>query len=629
MAKAKIEIAESRGRVSIRTGTGFRLEDARFGFEVSGSSAKAGKVFKSGIAQIRQLTSNAIQFSHRISNAGTKPLRISSVTAFDGTIQAEGAGWQVVHAEMFMRERYFDGYTYLTQGFFTPLESCNGEYGLSESFPFPGLIFHHPERGTVLFSVLSQNYAKPFWTIRAKGRRVSFRGDDFFHGIPFITVAPGEEFATEDWVVLFGQNGIDAIIRDYYKLLTRRVKMVGKNSILSKAIVWGSWNYNRRPRGHRDIDHKWIVANARKLTKIASNKPRFIMIDDGYQFGGSKVFPGMSVLATAFEIFYDDGNPPHDPKLFPKGMKGLADDIRKAGCEPALWITPRINRSSSLAKEHPEWLLDMGHKDSDLRVGRFLDYSLPEVREYIRQVWNTVFNVWGYKAVKMDFWSIQFEVPTVRFRNKDRTAMQLREQFLADLREFVPADGYVVTGCCINTGNPFIGKYMDAARSALDIGDGTPDSIRSSATILTSSTAFYRHDAFLNDPDSIGWNPDISANLNYLWATLAMMCGAMCEIAGDLNTLTPEGRKLIDTAIRFHKPATATHSTVFSGGTNAIPASHLVLERPDATYEAWLNWDRYPREVELAKPVTDIWTGARLKDRTLIPPLSAIFFKVS
>lgn len=627
MKNAKIEIAESNGRISIRTATGFTLDNARFGFEVNTKGSKAKPRLRPGTAHVRQLSPAAIQFSHSLSNTANKPLRINSIVSLDGEISASGSGWQVVHPEIFKRERYFAGYSYFTQGLLTPLESAAGDYGLSEDFPFPGLIFHHPERGTVLISVLTQNHSKPRWSISKRGNKTLMCCSDFFHGIPSICVPVGAEFASEDWVVLFNPGGIEAAIDDYFKLLTRRSPMIGKSSILREAIVWGSWNYNTRPNGHRDIDHRWIAANARKLTKIVPDKPRFIMIDDGYQYGCSNYRRGMNWLATAFEVFYDDGQPPHDPKLFPKGMKGIADAIRKAGCQPALWLTPRIHRASALATDHPEWLVNMGHKDDAGRTGRFLDYSLPEVRDFTRRVWDTVFNEWGFKAIKMDFWSMPFEVPSVRYRKPALTAVQLRNQFLSDLRQYVPADGYVVTGCCTNNGNPFLGRFIDAARSSADIGDGTTDLMRDSATVLTGVTPYYRHDAMLSDADSIGWSPGIGANANHLWATIALMSGAMCEIAGDLNTLTAEARNLIDTAVRFFGPATVTRNTLFSGQTNAVPASHLILERPDATYEAHLNWTRYPREVELPKAVTDIWTRARLKGRTLIPPFSAIFFK--
>ncbi len=623
MANAKIEIAESNGRISIRTATGFTLANARFGCEIRSPK----KRLVAGTPHIRTLNTRAIQFSHSLTNTTNKPLKISSVITFDGEVQADGKGWQLVHPELFKSERYFDGYSYFTQGLFAPLESATGTFGLSEDFPFPGIIFHHPERGTILISVLSQNHSKPTWTISGSGRKVCLRANDHFHGVGAITVPPGADFASEDWLILFSSDGIDAAIDDYFKLLTRRLPMVGKTSILRKAIVWGSWNYNVRPNGHRDIDHKWIAANARALPKIAPDKPRFIMIDDGYQNGCSNYRRGMSGwLATAFEIFHDDGQPAHDPKLFPKGMKGIADAIRKAGCQPALWLTPRIHRDSQLAKDHPEWLVKMGNPADSSRIGRFLDYSLPEVRDFTCRVWDTVFNQWGFKAIKMDFWSMPFEVPSVRYRNSALTAIQLRNQFLSDLRQHVPADGYVITGCCTNSGNPFLGRHIDSARSSADIGDGTADRLRESATVLTEVTPFYRHDALLSDADSIGWCPGASKNENHLWATMALMSGAICEIAGDLNTLTADARRLLETTIAFFAPAKVTRNTLFSRTTNAVPASHLRLERNDATYEAHLNWTLYPREVHLEKPVTDIWTQTRLKGRTLIPPLSAVFY---
>lgn len=417
-------------------------------------------------------------------------------------------------------------------------------------------------------------------------------------------------------------------MEDYYRLLRKRISFHGGKSILRRAIVWGSWNYNFRPRSYCDITHKMIADNARALAKLVPDKPKVVMIDDGYQRGLSRHKNMKDWFASSLEIFYDDGTPPHDPKLFPEGMKGVAAAIKKAGVIPAIWATPRIFSQSPLARARPEWILRLkGGKVFGVRSA-YLDYSLPEVREFTRGAWRTIFQEWGYRGIKLDFWSLPFEVPHVRFRNRDMTAIELRNLFLQDLREFVPEDGFMLVAVvCNGGGNPFVGRYADGTRMGADIGDGSIAEVRQSAICLTTASPFYRHDCFLGDSDSIGWCPRNTPGQNRLWATMAILSGAICEIGGDLTSLSPEALNLILKASRHFGPSRRTLNGISSGSINNMPAGHLVLECDDVVYEGYLNWMTWPREINLGRPVRDLWTGAKLSGKIKIPPQDAIWFR--
>jgi hypothetical protein len=253
---------------------------------------------------------------------------------------------------------------------------------------------------------------------------------------------------------------------------------------------------------------------------------------------------------------------------------------------------------------------------------------LPEVREFTRRAWRTLFQDWGYQGIKMDFWSLPFEVPQVRYRNRDMTAVELRNLFLKDVREFVPKDGFLLMAVvCNGGGNPFVGRYADGVRMGADIGDGSIAEVRQSAACLTTASPFYRHDCFLGDSDSIGWCPHNTPGQNRLWATMAMLSGAICEIGGDLTHLSPDAHKLLLTASRHFGPSLRTRNDITSGSINNMPAAHLVLERDDGVYEGYLNWRPLPREIQLTRPVRDIWTGATLRGRHKIPPNDAILFR--
>ncbi|GAA5812075.1 hypothetical protein MFLAVUS_005524 [Mucor flavus] len=98
-----------------------------------------------------------------------------------------------------------------------------------------------------------------------------------------------------------------------------------------------------------------------------------------------------------------------DSVKFPRGMKALADDIKQQNYLPGIWLAPyAVGFKSKIVKEHPEWLLK--HADGRLVVagpnwGGFyaMDIYHPEVRTYLRKVFDQVIDIWGYELLKLDF----------------------------------------------------------------------------------------------------------------------------------------------------------------------------------------------------------------------------------
>ena len=629
MTTVTLDFAVDNGIMQFRTPTGFHLTSGRCALTTTRGESRPTDCERLGVRHdlcVRRLSGAAVEFRQTVRNLGREDLKIEEVCAFSGRLDLEGAGWRAAHVELFKRDRYFEGYNAYTGGLFAPLPGLEAELGLSEDLPFPGLFITHPERGTVLMAVLSQDRCKPVWRLHRRGAATELCALDHFSGVPHLLVRPGAELSTERWVLLWTAGGVEEAVEKYYALLRRKMTFRGEDSVLRRAVVWGSWNYNYRPRGHMDITHDYLAANARALTELVPERPRFVMIDDGYQ-RGSSTGGTKGWFASCLEIFHADGAPPHDPALFPRGMQAVAGDIVRAGVVPAIWTTPRLHRESSLARERPEWLLALsGGRDFGPRSA-YLDYSIPEVREYTRAAWRTILRDWGYRAVKLDFWTIPFEVPFVRFRNRDRTAIELRNLFLSDLREIVPDGGYILTGVAVNGGNPFVGRYVDAARCAQDIGDGLWSLVRESASYLSVVPAFYRHDGLLADADSVGWCPRMTPSENRLWATMALMTGGMCEIGGDLTTLAPEGRALLRKVVTTFAPARRTRYDFEAAGLCGVPAQRMVLERDDGVWEAHFNWMEYARETRQPPGARDLWSGKKLGACQVIPPHDVVWFR--
>lgn len=638
-----ISSREKRG-FQIRSETGIGLFDGRSSFLETRSRREVTSEIE---FDTKQITRTAIEFGVRIPNSRSGKMMLKEICVFDGVVRGEGRAWQVGHCELFKRERYLDGFGAYTGSFFRPFCDCEGDFGFSEDLPFPGIFFTHPERGTLLLAALTQDRCKPRWQIRSIRGGVAIRLLDWFSGIPAIPIQGSGEYRGERHVAIFSDKGVEDAIDQYYALLRKRIKFPGTNSVLRDAVVWGTWNYNPRPRGFWDVTHDYVIANARQLRRMFPNRPRYVMIDDGYQRGRSAESAGLPVpggdwmstaghsqasksegpnwFNSAFESFFPKGADSHDEILFPFGMDATAREIRKMGCEPAIWVTPRLHRISELAQSHPEWLLRLDGEEHFGPRSAYLDYSLPEVREFTKSVWEKIICDWGFKGIKLDFWTLPFEIPQVRYQNRDLTAIQLRNQFLEDLRQFIPSDGYILTAVATSSGNPFPGRFIDAARHSDDIGAGSWDELCEGARILSVNSGMFRHDCLLADSDSFGWRTDSPPGHNRLGATMALLSGAVCEIGGDLSSSSQEARDFLIRGTNSFARAKKTRILREGAGWGGLP-DHIVLEREDGIFEGILNWTRYPREVVLPNKVRDIWSGVIHKGRVFVPPQDAILF---
>ena len=582
------------------------------------------------VLHFKRITDSAVEIWQTLDNLSERKVLISEIETANGKLDLTGNGWMVMHSELFKSEKYFGGFSYYTGNLFAPLPGIEGEFGISEDTPFPGIFFMHPERGAVLMATLTQKRCKPAWKITADGKNVSIVARDYFSGIPAIPLKGGEKFETERWLILTGPRSIPELIDAYYDLLRQRIDFPGRTSVLREEIVWGSWNYNVRPGGHGDIDEAYILSNARALQKM-HNKVRWIMIDDGYQ----RIKPrhlrrnGGGVFASHYsgiDIFDPALGTPHEPSRFPKGMKSMATDIQKAGLKPAIWCTPTVTVDSPLVKRHPEWRMRLSGRRQFLDPSAYLDYSIPEVRDYTRQAWDTIFNQWGYKGLKLDFWTPLFEIPELRFNDRTHTAIEWRNEFLADIRALVPTGGFFLTCCTTNAGNPFLGQFADASRCGEDLGDGQWDTVRTAATWLSVAALFYRGDCLLADADSIGWCRSLNETENRLWATLALMAGGMCEVGGDMAHLIPEAKHLLNDVNRFWRPSGRSVNEINGPLPFALPAEHWQLERLDGIWRAEINWREYPRQCML-KSGHNFWSAKALKSSKLLPKHSSALIK--
>lgn len=172
---------------------------------------------------------------------------------------------------------------------------------------------------------------------------------------------------------------------DYDGVFDRYFSALGVHPITKKKIKgYTSW-YNY----YQGISEDIILRDLHSL-EAKKELVNTFQVDDGYQ---TAVGDWLSI----------------DSKKFPNGMKKIADSIHDTGFEAGLWLAPfGAQYNSKLAKNHPDWLIK-DKKGKPITVGAnwggfyALDIYNTQVREYIKNVFDTVLNEWGFDLVKLDF----------------------------------------------------------------------------------------------------------------------------------------------------------------------------------------------------------------------------------
>lgn len=164
-------------------------------------------------------------------------------------------------------------------------------------------------------------------------------------------------------------------------------------------------------------------------------------------------------------------------KQFPKGMKRLADDIRKLGFIPGIWTAPFGTGSDEFYNEHKDWFLhDKSGKPISCWNGRYtLDPTVPQAREHIRKIHHIASHDWGYGYFKVDGMSGQnhgycahlYERPEVRACFHDPSCPNPFELCLKAIREGIGEDRYLLA--CQGHGTGPESAYADASRLGADI----------------------------------------------------------------------------------------------------------------------------------------------------------------
>lgn len=205
----------------------------------------------------------------------------------------------------------------------------------------------------------------------------------------------------------FDNGGYDEVFDRYF------AKMNVKPLTDKKIKGYTSW-YNY----YQNINEKIILRDLEAISE-KTDKVNTFQIDDGYQ---TSVGDWLSINKTKF----------------PNGMKPIVEKIHEKGWQAGLWLAPfGAQKGSKLASEHSDWLIK-GKNGKPIMVGAnwggfyAIDIDNKEARAYIKNVFDTVLNDWGFDLVKLDF---LYATAVVPLHNKTRG--QLAYESIDFLRECV------------------------------------------------------------------------------------------------------------------------------------------------------------------------------------------------
>ena len=257
---------------------------------------------------------------------------------------------------------------------------------------------------------------------------------------PERALTPGRRYKLAAYALVEGSE--DQVYDQWFELSGIKARPV------RPLVGYSSWyrHYGGIDQGKLESD---LAGAARTLDglDIQGAMPLF-QVDDGFAKVGDWLEP--------------------DALKFPNGMAALSARIRAAGFLPGLWLAPFVcEKESRLYREHPGWLL-RDEEGELVRTGPHwsgayaLDTRNAQVRDYVREVLQTVTREWGFGLLKLDFLYAACLVP-----HDGMNRGELMADAMGLLRESAGED-VLLLGCGVPLASAF--GVVDYCRIGCDVG---------------------------------------------------------------------------------------------------------------------------------------------------------------
>ena len=307
-------------------------------------------------------------------------------------------------------------------------------------------------------------------------------------------------------------------------------------------VGWCSWYYYFSKVTLADVieNMDWFAA---RRDEPAFGNVRYIQLDDGWQ--------------TAL------GDWRGSNEKFPGGLARFADEAKKRGFIPAVWVGPfMVEEGSEIAAANSDWLLRdaAGAPVSTMtwREGHkvfALDATHPAVLAHLEALFREIRSL-GIDYVKLDFCMIECSAPEAVYFDRTATRAQALRRGMEAIRRGFGDDGFILGGTMVFA--PAVG-IVDAMRVSTDI---TPYWDRpgqhAEAPNVPNVCRNVVHHAYLNgrlwinDPDTLivrDDNTKLTQGEVELWERAVSLAGGSLLLSDRMATLSPERLALVRRAL--------------------------------------------------------------------------------
>ena len=295
---------------------------------------------------------------------------------------------------------------------------------------------------------------------------------------------------------------------------------------------------------------------------------------------------------------------------FPEGMKWLADEIRKLGFRPGLWMAPYGTGNDKFYAEHKDWFLH-GKDGKPIRSwnGKYtLDPTAPGALEHLTSIFDKASHEWGYEFFKIDGMSGRgpgycahlYERPDIRAVMHDPNCPNPFERTVAAYRKGI-GDDRIFLACQGHFTGAEAG-YADASRTGADIVHPNEPVKWENILLQARCTVnqFFAHaNVFWSDPDCmLVSQAALEREQAQVEATVVALPGQQTFAGDKLAELAPDRVRLIQQAL----PVCPTRPGKLYPMFGHLPVWDLHVSRPFGDWHvvALFNWSDEEKEVSVA-----------------------------